>query len=280
MMSTKDQAGTPQHAAGSQHPDTTPQPDPSLYERLIGDGVAAADARGGAIDHVTARRLAIWLAARPQDPDFARGLDVFTKTGAITHSLKMQLRMHARSPRYLHQPQASRLLQYCVGRGDDRGPIGRDFGGICDQTDRADVMLAGLRDRVREGTATPGQAWPDTDGPQVLAVAKRDPDGHTVSLILDEATANIAMYAITAHAVDREAHAREVTQSGQRLPEGSYGRHNRQAIAARETRVAARLRAVEQAYRAAIDRDAIAMPEPAEPPRATDPAPDREIELE
>ena len=68
MMSTKDQAGTPQRAVGSQHPDATPQPDSSLYERLIGDGVAAADARGGAIDHVTARRLAIWLAARPRTP--------------------------------------------------------------------------------------------------------------------------------------------------------------------------------------------------------------------
>src|SRR5213080_1369888 len=34
-------------------------PDLALYERLIGDGVAAADARGSAVDHVTARRLAI-----------------------------------------------------------------------------------------------------------------------------------------------------------------------------------------------------------------------------
>jgi hypothetical protein len=33
-----------------------------LYERLIGGGIAAADARGSAIDHVTARRLAICLA--------------------------------------------------------------------------------------------------------------------------------------------------------------------------------------------------------------------------
>jgi hypothetical protein len=279
MMSTKDQAGTPQHAVGSQHPDATPQPDLSLYERLIGDGVAAAGARGGAIDHVTARRLAIWLAARPQDPDFARGLAHFTKTGAITHSLKMQLRMHARNPRYLHQPQASRLLQYSVSRGDDRGPIGRDFGGICDQIDRADTMLAGLRDRVREGTATPEQGRPGTDGPQVLAVAKRDPENHAVSLILDEATANIAMYAITAHAVDREAHAREVAQSGQNLPEGSYGRRNRQAIAARETRIAARLRAIEHAYRTATEHDTVAEPEPAAF-RPADRAPDREIELE
>jgi hypothetical protein len=279
MMSTKDRTGTPQHAVGSQLPDAAPQPNPSLYERLIGDGVAAADARGGAIDHVTARRLAIWLAARPQEPDFTRGLDVFTKTGAITHSLKMQLRTHARSPRYLHQPQASRLLQYCVNRGDDRGPIGRDFGGICDQIDQADAMLAGLHDRVRQGTAAPQQAQSDTDGPQVLALAKRDLDGRTVSLILDEATANIAMYAITAHAVDRESHAREVTQSGQNLPEGSYGRRNRQAIAARETRIAARLRAVEHAYRTATGHDTVAAPEPPAF-RSADRVPDREIELE
>src|SRR5712671_913217 len=43
-------------------------PDLQLYERLIGDGIAAADARGSAVDHVTARRLAICLAARPQSP--------------------------------------------------------------------------------------------------------------------------------------------------------------------------------------------------------------------
>ena len=62
------------------------------------------------------------------------------------------------------------------------------------------------------------------------------------------------MFAIAAHADEREAHVREVERSGRNLPEGSYGRRNRQAIAARETRVAARLRAVEQAYRAAIER--------------------------
>ena len=277
-MSTENRAGAPQHTTGSQHPDATPQPDLSLYERLIEDGVAAADARGTAIDHITARRLAIWLAARPQQPDFARGLAHFTKTGGITHSLKMQLRIHARSPRYLHQPQASKLLQYSVSRGDDRAPI-RDFGSICDQIDRADAMLAGLRDRVRQGTAAPEQARPDADGPQVLAVARRDPGNRTVSFILDEATASIAVHAITAHAVDREAHAREVAQFGQNLPEGSYGRRNRQAIAARETRVASRLRAIESAYRTAIEHDTVAAPEP-EALRPAGRVPDREIELE
>jgi hypothetical protein len=39
------------------------------------------------------------------------------------------------------------------------------------------------------------------------------------------------------------------------LPEGSYGRPNRQAIAARETRVAARLWAAERACRMADEHD-------------------------
>ena len=69
----------------------------------------------------------------------------------------------------------------------------------------------------------------------------------TVSLVLDATTANAAIFAITAHADDREAHVREVEQFGQSLPEGSYGRRNRQAIAARETRVVGLLRAVEHA---------------------------------
>jgi hypothetical protein len=83
------------------------------------------------------------------------------------------------------------------------------------------------------------------------------------------------------HADEREAHIREVELYGQNLPEGSYGRRNRQAIAARETRVAARLRAVEQAYRMAIEHGAAFRPsEPTEalhdPPHTVD----REVELE
>ena len=63
------------------------------------------------------------------------------------------------------------------------------------------------------------------------------------------------MFAVAAHASEREAHAREVERSGADWPDGSYGRRNRQAIAARETRIATRLRAVEHACHTAIERD-------------------------
>jgi hypothetical protein len=69
-------------------------------------------------------------------------------------------------------------------------------------------------------------------------VAARDQERHPV---LDTAT----MFASAAHADEREARIREVQRYGQPLPEDSYGRRNRQAIATRETRLATRLRAVE-----------------------------------
>ena len=172
-------------------------------------------------------------------------------------------------------------MHYCAGRGADVGPIGENVGTACYQIDRADLMLSDLHDRARHGHSVSGQAWPGTDGPRIVALAGRNPESQTVSLILDATTANIAMFAIAAHADEREAHLREVERCGQHLPEGSYGRRNRQAIAARETRVAARLRAVEQAYRMAIEHDTELMPpEPTRACRTPENVADREIELE
>ena len=89
------------------------------------------------------------------------------------------------------------------------------------------------------------------------------------------------MFAVAAHADEREAHVREVERSGADWPEGSYGRRNRQAIAARETRIAARLRAVEQACRTATGRaTAYTPPEPTRALRSPELQPGRQTGLE
>ena len=89
------------------------------------------------------------------------------------------------------------------------------------------------------------------------------------------------MFAIMLDALACNSARPTARRSGRSLPEGSYGRRNRQAIAARETRVAVRLRAVEQACRTATGRDTeYAPPEPARALRAPELQPGWQIDLE
>jgi hypothetical protein len=252
----------------------------ALYPQLVSDGIAAADRCGGAVDHVTARRMSILLISQSQDRDFTRGLIRFARDGAVTHDLKNQLRRYARTPGHPHQPQAARLLQYTAARGTDLGPIGTDFAGLCDQVDRADELLAELHARSRRGRAHPEPPSVAASDPQFIAMARRDPATRTVSLILDDTTANMAIHAIAVSATDREAHTREIQQHAETLPENSYGRRNRQAIATRETRITTRLRAVEHAYRSALDQEPALPLKPAELTAPLGITADRELEME
>jgi len=125
--------------------------------------------------NLIARRLAIWLAARPQETIFAQGLGRFAETGVIGPTLKMQLRMRARSGTYTDRSQAARLLEYCIGAAaPTSGRSARTSAAPCDQIDQADMMLA----RLQTG---PGKASPSRTGlardrrPRIIALAQRNP---------------------------------------------------------------------------------------------------------
>lgn len=92
----------------------------------------------------------------------------------------------------------------------------------------------------------------DEQNRRLLANVYRDRKHHTVSLLLDESTANLVVYAVQALIADSEAHAREVRLVAATMPQDSYGASNRHAIASRHERISARLRLLERNYRGAV----------------------------
>lgn len=87
---------------------------------------------------------------------------------------------------------------------------------------------------------------------RTVANVYTDPRGHTVTLLLDEVTANTVIYAIRILAAESEAHAREVRLVGATMPPDSYGAANRHAIASRHEHLARRLRVLERSYRETV----------------------------
>jgi predicted DNA-binding transcriptional regulator AlpA len=232
--------------------------DPAVYERLISEGIADADKRGGSVDHVTARRLALWLYARHQQPALADALVRFTRTGLIHRDMVTGLRDRSRAVNSPHRGAVARLLQYVASR-PDHGAIGADFGPNCDKIDQADAILIDAKERAGN-TTRPARPSPETGRLTVTAQAGRDPGNPVIHLRMDAATAGLVMFAIAANASDREAYARETERFSNGLPEGSYGKANRQAIANRETQAANRLRAIERAYQIALGQATTAIP--------------------
>lgn len=82
----------------------------------------------------------------------------------------------------------------------------------------------------------------------ILANVYADPGRHTVTLLLDDVTANSVMYAVRVLAADAEAHAREVRLVAAAMPIDSWGAANRHAIASRHERIARRLRELDRNY--------------------------------
>lgn len=88
-----------------------------------------------------------------------------------------------------------------------------------------------------------------------MAIVYPDEERGTVTMVMDERTAAVVIHAVRAFTSDKEAHAREVLAVAERMPEGSYGRKNREEIATRSGRVGRLGRMVVDAYQKVIDKE-------------------------
>jgi hypothetical protein len=113
-----------------------------------------------------------------------------------------------------------------------------------------ELAVAAVRAVVETSYVAPDDADEHAEaGGQTLANVYIDPKRHTVTLLLDDITANTVMYAVRMLAADSEAHAREVRRVQALMPADSYGVANRHEIASRLERIARRLLMLDRNYR-------------------------------
>ena len=178
---------------------------------------------------------------------------------------------------YLDHSEAARLTAYCASRGTSLRASRRELGKACDQLDRADLMLA-------ETASGPGKASPSRTS---LARDRRTPDhrpgrprpwSRQPALPLDLRPPPIPPSSPSPRTPTNEKPTSARSGAQARACPKAPTASNRQAIAARGDHD--RL-AVEQAYQAAINSDAVfSAPEPTKACRFLEHAADREIELE
>ena len=149
---------SPMAGRGYWLPEDGPLPDLSLYERLISDGITAADARNGPVDHVTANG---WASGWPLGRSLRSSATLIgPRPPGSSTTASPAAPNSARSAR-ISPPPATRstALTPC-----SPGPVTGQVRPSSPQQDMA--------------------RHPDIQGPEIAALADRDPDSQRVALIL------------------------------------------------------------------------------------------------
>ena len=127
----------PQRSSGEIAHADGPRRDMSQYPQLISDGIVAAERRGTAVDHITARRISLTLLSKTSDPQLSRGLTQFDRDGTITVDLWESLHRYARRNHHPDHSYFVTLREYTAARDTEPGPLHANFGAVCDRVDRA-----------------------------------------------------------------------------------------------------------------------------------------------